>query len=228
MSLDVTWEETKALIEQEGPFISAAGDISHLHKHFRFGDGARVEKMTHAISMAYPLSAAVVEEIENGPTILYKHHYRQVNMLLDRVATRLAAFIQSRGGRALPVPASVFIDWKTQAAHLSHKMVAVATGIGWIGRNVLLVTPEYGARVRLMTVLTDAPLESPPRPRYDCGDCRACAQVCPVGAIHDGPHDFDLLSCHYQNKYFERHGMSVRICGICVKACRPKLQKNKT
>ena len=121
----------------------------------------------------------------------------------------------------MPVPASVFIDWKTQAAHLSHKMVAVRAGIGWIGRHVLLVTPEWGARVRLVTVLTDVPLESPPRPRGECGECKNCKNVCPVGAINEGPQDFDLLSCTNQNKYFERHGMSVRICGICVKACRP-------
>lgn len=220
MKPEIAWDEIAALIAADGPFISAAADISDLHRHFRFGGGVRLEEMTHAVSMAYPLSEAVVEEIEDFPTVLYKHHYRNVNMLLDRCATRVAAFIQSRGGRALPVPASVFVDWKTQAAHLSHKMIAVRAGIGWIGRHVLLTTPEYGARVRLVTVLTDAPIKSPSRLKAECGACNRCVSACPVGAINSGPHDFDLLSCHNQNRYFEKHGMSVRICGICVKACR--------
>ncbi len=221
MSSELTWEEIAAFIARQGPFISASTEVTDLHTHFRFGPGVQIDKFTHAISMAFPLSAAVIDEIEDHPTLLYKHHYRQVNMLLDRTATHVAAFVQSKGGSALPVPASVYIDWKTQAAHLSHKMIAVRAGIGWIGRHLLLVTPEWGARVRLVTVLTDVPIESPPRPRGECGDCKRCLNVCPVSAINEGPEDFDLLACNNQNRYFERHGMSVRICGICVKACRP-------
>jgi len=221
MSVDLSWDEVAALISREGPFLAAAAEVTDLHRHFRFGAGVRLEQFTHAISMAYPLNSAIVDEIENAPTILYKQHYRQVNALLDRTATMIAAFIQSRGGRSLPVPASVFVDWKTQAAHLSHKMIARRAGLGWIGRNVLLITPEWGARQRLVTVLTDVPFVSAPRPRGECGGCVGCVSLCPVGAINAGPEDFDLLVCANQTKYFERHGMSVRICGICVKACRP-------
>ena len=142
-------------------------------------------------------------------------------MILDRTATLVAAFIQAHGYRALPAPASVFVDWQPQAPHLSHKMIAYRAGLGWIGRNMLLVTPEWGARVRLVTVLTDMPVESPPRPKGECGSCRRCVTSCPVGAINDGPEDFDFLACNDVNRYHEKHGMGVRICGVCVKACRP-------
>jgi epoxyqueuosine reductase QueG len=221
MSGDITWEEVAALIAREGPFIAASADISDLREHFRFGAGVQIEKFTHAISMGYPLNTAVLDEIENAPTILYKKHYQQVNAIMDRAATLIASFIQSRGGRSLPVPASVFVDWNTQAAHLSHKMIAKRAGLGWIGRNILLITPEWGARVRLVSVLTDVPFMSPPRPKGECGSCARCVPVCPVGAIKTAPEDFNLSACTEQTKYFEKHGMSVRICGICVKACRP-------
>jgi len=221
MSNPLGWEEISREISRQGPFLAAAAEVADLREHFNFLPGARAGELTHAISLGYPLSESVMEEIDDRPTILYKHHYRQVNMILDRAATVAAAFIQSHGWRALPVPASVFVDWRTQAPHLSHKMMAYRTGLGWIGRNLLLVTPEWGARVRLVTVLTDMPVESPARPKGECGDCKRCAVSCPVGAIYDGPGNFDFLSCHDLNRYHERHGMSVRICGVCVKACGP-------
>jgi len=217
----IDWAELSAVIAEEGPFLAGAGPVADLHPHFHFGPGVQLDRLTHGISLAYPLSEPVIEECEKGPTVLYKHHYRQVNMLLDRAALRVQGFIQSRGGAALPVPASVFSEWATQAAHLSHKMIALRSGVGWIGKNILLITPEWGARVRLVSILTDVPLESPPRPRWECGPCKRCASVCPVSAIGDKKEDFNLAACSDQCREFERKGMSVRICGICVRACKP-------
>ena len=218
---EISWPELYDAIREEGPFLAGAGNIADLHHHFHFGPSVPLDRLTHGISLAYPLSEPVIEECASGPTVLYKHHYRQVNMLLDRVALKVQGFIQGRGGMALPAPASVFSDWAKQEAHLSHKMVALRTGIGWIGKNILMITPEYGARVRLTSILTDVPLESPPRPRGECGPCSRCKSVCPVGAIHEGPADFDLPACSAKCLEFEKHGMGVRICGICVRACMP-------
>ena len=145
----IEWAELAAMIAGEGPFIAGAGPISDLRPHFHFGPGVPIEKLTHGISLAYPLSGPVIEECEKGPTVLYKHHYRQVNMLLDRVALKAQGFIQSRGGMALPVPASVFSEWATQAAHLSHKMIAVRAGIEPVEDQSVLILlgfqPSNGA-----------------------------------------------------------------------------------
>ncbi len=63
---------------------------------------------------------------------------------------------------------------------LPHKTVALLSGSGWIGKNNLFITPEYGAAHCLGTVLTDAPLETvvhtPLLPK--CGNCSICADVC--------------------------------------------------
>lgn len=224
----IEWEEIEELIKAEGPFLCGARYVGDLKEHFRFGSGVPIDKLTHGISIAYPLSAPVVEECTEGPTVLYKHHYRQVNMLLDRIALKIQGFIESRGGMVLPVPASVFYDWSKETAHVSHKMIAVRAGIGWIGKNILLITPEHGARVRLVSVLTNVELESPSRPQYHCGNCKACALVCPVKAIGESPEDFNLSACSEKVREFERKGMGVRICGICVKACKPGLGKPLT
>ena len=43
--------------------------------------------------------------------------------------------------------------------NISHKAVARTEGIGWQGKSLLIVSPQYGPRIRLATVLTDMPLE---------------------------------------------------------------------
>jgi epoxyqueuosine reductase QueG len=173
-----------------------------------------------AVSIALPLLPAVLATLVDRPNPLYEHHYRQANFALDRLALALARAIQDAGGSALPIPASQIVDWPNQRGHLSHKRVAVAAGLGWLGRNNLLVTPRHGARVRLVTVLTDLPLPPAAPAPGDCGDCRACLTACPCGAIHDDAARFDHHACFEQLREFQRrHDAGQYICGLCVRAC---------
>lgn len=68
---------------------------------------------------------------------------------------------------------------------LPHKTIAVMAGIGWIGRNNLLVTPEYGCALCIGAILTDAQLscEESQIIKSKCGICRICLDVCDVCAI---------------------------------------------
>ncbi|MCX5716522.1 MAG: hypothetical protein NTV07_06730 [Candidatus Omnitrophica bacterium] len=111
--------------------------------------------MGFAISIAIRLSRKVLDEIIDRPTRLYFYHYRQANNLLDHITMRLSNFIQEKGFDAVPIPASVIVDWEKQTAHLSHKNIAELSGIGWLGRSNLIVHPEYGSQIRLATVLTE-------------------------------------------------------------------------
>ncbi|MCK7514949.1 MAG: hypothetical protein MZV70_70390 [Desulfobacterales bacterium] len=117
------------------------------------------DKFGLAVSLGKRLSDAVLEDIRDHPTSIYFHHYRQANGFLDRGALLVADDIQKRGFAALPIAASQIVDWDNQKAHLSHKHVGRAAGLGWFGRNNLLVNPGLGSRFRLVTVLTDMPLE---------------------------------------------------------------------
>ncbi|MDP6101310.1 MAG: hypothetical protein QGH66_07855 [Dehalococcoidia bacterium] len=63
---------------------------------------------------------------------------------------------------------------------LSHRYVAVASGIGWLGWSGNLITPEYGAPVSLSSIVTSAELEPDPLAEGDiCVDCRLCVAGCP-------------------------------------------------
>lgn len=173
-----------------------------------------------AVCLAVRVSPTVLATVRDGPNHLYYHHYRQLNFLLDRAALAVAREIEALGYRALAVAASQIIDWTHQLGHVSHKDVARLGGLGWRGRNNLLVTPAYGAQVRLVTVLTDLPLEPASPLGQDCGACRRCLAVCPAGAIHEQPTAFDHQACFAKLKEFGKtRGIGQYICGLCVAAC---------
>jgi epoxyqueuosine reductase QueG len=172
------------------------------------------------ISIALPVASEVLATLTDHPNALYEHHYRQVNFALDRLAFDLALHVRELGGRALPVPASQLVDWQNQRGHLSHKRVAVAAGLGWLGRNNLLATPEHGAQVRLVTILTDLELPAGRPLALDCGLCRACIQACPARAISESAADFRHLDCFAMLKEFQqKRYVGQYICGLCVRAC---------
>ena len=173
-----------------------------------------------AVVIALRVSRAVLATLEDGPNLIYFHHYRQVNAQLDRAATRISAEIERQGCLALPIPASQIVDWKKMAGQVSHKAIACLAGMGWHGRNNLLVTPQLGAQVRLATILTDLPL-APDRPlKADCGSCRRCVAVCPAQAIGETPAAFNLPACYDKLSEFRKtRNIQQHICGVCVRAC---------
>jgi len=202
-----------------GVSLFGVADISQVRDDFALPEGLR-DRFSHAISMGKRLVGDVLEDIQDGPTQLYFHHYRQLNFFLDRAALLVSSRVQDLGYRALPIPASQVIDWQKQRAHLSHKKIGRLAGLGWIGRNNLLVNPEFGARFRLVTVLTDMPLEPSKPMAADCGACRKCLSICPADAIKERREDFDHLACFEKLKEFRKRGIVAQfICGICVKAC---------
>lgn len=216
-------EKLKALYRQHGASLFGVADLRSFNEKEKLLPSPWVDKFPYGISVGYHLSNAILEEIENQPTPLYFHHYQRVNILLDTIGLVISSAIQDLGHQAMPIPASQIVDWKTQRGLLSHKHVARAAGLGWIGRNNLLVNEQYGSRIRLVTILTDLPLTIDSPSKKDCGSCRSCLVVCPVEAIHERQEDFDHLRCYEQLRTFAKTlHFSHNICGICVKACRGK------
>jgi len=170
------------------------------------------------------LSDQVLDTIIGAPNWTYYHHYRTVNFALDQAALFCAGECRRMGYRAFPIPASQIMDWEKLRGHLSHRELGGLAGIGWRGRNNLLVHPEFGSQVRYVSILSDLPL--PERgielgAGTDCGHCRACVGVCPAGAIDMAPHSFNLDKCTAQVRRFSQsEKLTSLICGICVRACR--------
>ena len=211
----------ESLCRQWGISLFGVADLRSFRKEDLLLSAEMIDRHPFAISAGYHLSDAILGEIEDRPTALYFQHYQRVNILLDTIGLILNNAIQALGYQAIPIPASQIVDWEKQRGHLSHKHVAQAAGIGWIGRNNLLVNSRHGARVRLLTVLTDLPLQINVPSAEDCGSCRACLSVCPAGAIKERKEDFDHIRCYEQLKVFSKTlRFSHHICGVCIRACR--------
>ena len=194
-------------------------DIKGIRDEFFLEERTR-GKFDRAVSLGKRLINAVLEDIQDKPTQLYFHHYRQLNFFLDRAALLLSSRIQELGFEALPIAASQTIDWENQKAHVSHRKVGYLAGLGWIGRSNLLVHPDFGSRFRLVTVLTDMPLVTGRPLRGGCEKCMKCLKTCPAQAIKEKREDFDHMACFEKLKEFRKKGIVGQyICGVCVKAC---------
>jgi epoxyqueuosine reductase len=212
-------EETRRL----GGDLFGVADLSQTPMITYELDEDLLRKLPFGISIGVRLADAVLEDIEDHPTLLYLHHYRQANYLLDRIALDVTALIQRAGGKAIPIAASQIVDWENQRGHLSHKALAQAAGLGWRGRNNLLVNPAYGARIRLVSILTDLPLQTDRPLDNSCDTCRRCIAACPAGAIKEKVDEFDYLGCFEKLKEFRNtYNVGQYICGVCVKACGTK------
>lgn len=79
----------------------------------------------------------------------------------------------------------------TDSAPLLEKRLAAEAGLGFIGRNTLLVSPRYGSFLLLGELLLDAPVDVYDRPweGVGCGECRRCVERCPAGALTAGGLD---------------------------------------
>lgn len=220
------YEELRNFAYQEGASlfgVARIADLSPTHYALSAQTRAGLDK---GICLALRLSDRVLEDIEDGPTKLYFFHYQRVNIFLDELALKITNFLQSKGWEALPIPASQIIDWENQRAHISHKHVAALAGLGWIGRNNLLVSHQFGARQRLITVLTNMPLKLDKPLPWGCGACQACLPVCPSQSIKERPEEFDHHGCFRMiRELVKKAGINQNICGLCVKACREKKPK---
>jgi len=217
-------DEVKKFAQDLGVSLFGVACVKPIKKEFLFSDET-LRDLDYTISLGLRLSDGILEDITSFPTKIYYHHYRQVNAILDQIAFKVSNFIQSRSYRALPVPASQIVDWAKQTSHLSHKRIGELSGIGFIGRNNLLVNPEIGSRFRLVTILTNALLEPDQALKENCGKCRACINVCPAGAIKEKKEDFDHIKCFEKLKEFrDKRLVDQFICGVCVKACKGKIR----
>jgi len=223
MDEDKNYLILKKYAQSLGIDLFGVAEISAIKDEFLISQEV-LKDINKAISLGVRVSRGILEEIKEHPTKLYFHHYRMLNNFLDQVALRLSNLIQKKGFLAIPIPASQIVDWQNQKAHLSHKKIGFLAGLGWIGRNNLLVNEKLGSQFRLVSILTDMPLKVDKPIKKDCGSCFLCLEACPVGAIKKEQKDFEHLKCFEKLKEFQKQRfVDQYICGICVKVCKGKL-----
>jgi epoxyqueuosine reductase len=104
---------------------------------------------------------------------------------------------------------------------------AARSGVGFYGKNTMMITRRHGSWVVLGTLVTDIELEPTPPLDADCGSCRLCIDACPTGAL-DEPGTLDATKClsywtqapaAIPEPYRAELGSQVYGCDICQDVC---------
>lgn len=226
-------EELQKLAESHMITYFGAADLTKVDHSAIDQADTGMDSYPYCISMGIALPYEIVDRLpyrENyNDTFNYKLlAYDVINQRLDLAASVLTSYIQAKGYRALPIPASGTIDHDRICGSFSHKLGARLCGFGWIGKNCLLVTPENGPRVRWVSILTDAPLQPTGKGIMEtkCGGCTACADICPVNAIKGRSFAEDetremRFDAHKCEAYFDSltSAGKLYVCGMCLYAC---------
>ena len=145
------------------------------------------------------------------PRYTWSDAYAELRAKLDELGRRLG------GGYRVLVDANQHVD----------REGAARTGVGFYGKNTLLITRRHGSWVVLGTLVTEAEVEPTPPLGLDCGSCRLCVDACPTGAL-DEPGTLDATRClsywtqsprPIPEPYREPLGASVYGCDICQDVC---------
>jgi epoxyqueuosine reductase len=145
------------------------------------------------------------------PRYTWSDAYEELREKLDLLGRRIG------GSYRVLVDANEHVD----------REAAARAGVGFYGKNTLLITRRHGSWVVLGTLVTDVELEATPPLELDCGECRLCIDACPTGAL-DEPGTLDANRClSYWTQaaapipleYREELGAQVYGCDICQDVC---------
>lgn len=174
------------------------------------------------IVMAVPL---FIPMLATSPSMVYQELYNTTNRILDDAAYRMALFLTRKGYRAAFFPrdgySSIDVLLRDPTAAFSQVLAAYYSGMGTIGDSHNIITEEYGPRVRMVSVVTDAVIEPDGMLSEDlCIHCGRCLRGCPAHAFSDRgerPYRMNYDAC-------TRHHMELRDshhwpCGTCIKVC---------
>ncbi len=201
-----------------------AGPMEYMHRNAekRFDpaqllDGAR-SVIVAALSYGSPVSATAVgwapPTIPTGKVAQYAQ-YEDYHDFIRPLLGGLADFVQSRvgGGERF----KICVD----SAPLAEKALAVRAGLGFIGKNHLLIHPSLGPQILLGELITTVELKPDEPARGDCGDCDLCLSACPTGALRrDGFLDARrCISCLTQYGPPPATGDWLFGCDECLLAC---------
>ena len=250
MEKNVTKEEILEFTRAKGADVCGIADLTAAADFVRATYGGSFAEYPRAVSFALFFPKEVVNEQLAGPTRNYMTVYTMLNREIDRICTAAAIKLQRAGYRAYPIAASDYrptkhaerLHWVVAQAEdvkalpkighdvigvFGHRLAAVRAGLGWIGKSCSIINPEVGPRLRLGTILTDAPFAPDSPIENRCGGCTECMKACPVHALYGRAFDaaeplemrFDVKKCYdFWADMDYVYGLG-GTCGLCLAAC---------
>ncbi|MHA1270679.1 MAG: hypothetical protein ACTSPY_12875 [Candidatus Helarchaeota archaeon] len=203
--MEILKEKIKEKGKQMGMELIGITDLLRLKntpKRFRAIDYLPTAQSVIVVGCHFPDGS--VENWEKTPSSYQYYCYALINKELGRACFHISKLVEREGYRCFPiVPTghSKDYDHHKMLGEFSHRHAAVAAGLGEFGYNRLVITPQFGNRVRFCSIITEAPLE--PDPMYDgpplCDHCKKCIRACPGNCLDESK----LMKCTIGDKTYE-------------------------
>ena len=147
---------------------------------------------------------------------------------LEKTVDEITGILEKRGVKYWVPPVAQNNETELLAP-FSFKAAAARAGIGWYGKNDVIITEKYGPRVRLSAILIDAPFSyGKPYTESNCpDDCTKCVDICPCKALKGRKWDIntersDIIDYHKCNRmrsaFIKKLGRK-NACGLCLAVC---------
>jgi epoxyqueuosine reductase QueG len=162
------------------------------------------------MAVAHSLGAVYSPDI-----MIWTRNKMQTSRLLDETAEKIGRLLEREGFLSIPIsadkPVEIFkhnpetgerFRQTRTVGFLSLKHAAISCGMGEIGRNNLLLTPEFGPHQRLCAIVTEASLKANSRRELDlCKNCERCVKTCPSGALKTDRYDVDHCFAYWSSGF---------------------------
>ena len=174
-----------------------------------------MEKGKTIISIAFPYMYEKVQysKIYFSKYTLGKDYHEVVESYLKQICD----YIKSIGGEAVS-----FVDSNS----LPERYIAYLSGIGFIGKNNMLISKKYGSYIFLGEIITDLKIESDEPIKNGCGECEICIKACPTGAICKSGENNSNICLSYitqkkdiEEEWFEKFKGRMFGCDTCQNVC---------
>ena len=183
--------------------------------------------LPNGISIILKLPKKAMEYVNDEDYEAYWKCFHGKVAELSEIALKGEEYIKNLGHKAFALTMTRNeCDMKKLLCILPYKTIATKSGLGWIGRSALFVTPEYGSAVVLGAILTDMPLEyGAPITDSQCDECEECQKACPVSAINpqkwnDRLERKDIIDIEACGEYIIDQYKNGLGCTKCMSECK--------
>ena len=209
-----------------------AGRMDYLHRDIekRFNPAELVQNARSVIVVGLnfkpPKYPSAVSTGPSGKVVSYAR-YQDYHTFIKERLLELTEYIVSATSQEMQY--KIYVD----SATLAERSIAVKAGLGFIGKNQMLINPEFGCQILLGEIITDLNLQPDKPITWDCSNCKNCIEICPTGALmpngkFDANKCINYLTIEYKDEIPPK--MAVKIenrifgCEDCILVCPYHIQ----
>ncbi len=166
------------------------GKMQYMENHFekRLDPRLLVPDSKSVVTLLYNYHTKARQSDENAPKIASYAHGKDYHFVIKEKLRALLHFIQEEIGE---VSGRCFVD----SAPVMERQWAAKSGLGWTGKNTLLIHPKAGSYFFLAELIIDLELEADAPIKDYCGTCTRCIDACPTEAISPEGYLLDASKC---------------------------------